>query len=167
MSIDSVPTFKGLLILLFSIGDRRLSIIKILKILSQLYFLLLILLLPINYNLTEHGIVIPERFPIRQSSQSLGGCVSRGGYLGSLFELSDVHVIGHVTARGPSCRYPLGPYLINQTPGEKLRHGVALRASVTLVKSCELLSQLDYFTLILWIPVNSWTNQIILRGISP
>ena len=46
-------------------------------------------------------------------------------------------------------------YLINQTPGEKLRHGVALRASVTLVKSCELLSQLDYFTLVLWIPVNS------------
>ena len=40
-------------------------------------------------------------------------------------------------------------YLINQTPGEKLRHGVALRASVTLVKSCELLSQLDYFTLVL------------------
>ena len=40
-------------------------------------------------------------------------------------------------------------YLINQTPGEKLRHGVALRASVTLVKSCELLGQLDYFTLVL------------------
>ena len=29
-------------------------------------------------------------------------------------------------------------------PGEKLRHGVALRASVTLVKSCKLLDQLDY-----------------------
>jgi hypothetical protein len=27
--------------------------------------------------------------------------VGRGGYLGSLFELSDVHVIGHVIARGP------------------------------------------------------------------
>ena len=40
-------------------------------------------------------------------------------------------------------------YLINQTPGEKLRHGVALRASVTLVKSCELLGQSDYFTLVL------------------
>ena len=25
--------------------------------------------------------------------------------MGSLFELSDVHVMGHVTARGPSCRY--------------------------------------------------------------
>ena len=34
-------------------------------------------------------------------------------------------------------------------PGEKLRHGVALRTSVTLVKSCELLSLLDYFTLVL------------------
>ena len=38
-------------------------------------------------------------------------------------------------------------YLINQAPGEKLRHGVALRDSVTLVKSCELLSQLDHLTL--------------------
>jgi len=27
--------------------------------------------------------------------------VGRGGYLGSLLKLSDVHVIGHVTARGP------------------------------------------------------------------
>jgi hypothetical protein len=32
-------------------------------------------------------------------------------------------------------------YLINQTPGKKLRHGVALRASAALVESCELLSQ--------------------------
>ena len=31
-----------------------------------------------------------------------------GGDLGSLFEIGDVHVIGHVTARGPSCRYLLG-----------------------------------------------------------
>jgi hypothetical protein len=29
--------------------------------------------------------------------------------LGSLFELSDVHVIGHVTVRGPPYRYLLGP----------------------------------------------------------
>ena len=32
-----------------------------------------------------------------------------GGYLGSLFELDDVHVTGHVTAHGPSCKYLLGP----------------------------------------------------------
>ena len=31
-------------------------------------------------------------------------------------------------------------YLINQTPGKKLRHGVALRASAALVESCKLLS---------------------------
>ena len=30
--------------------------------------------------------------------------VGRGGTWGSLFDLSDVHVMGHVTARGPSCR---------------------------------------------------------------
>ena len=30
-----------------------------------------------------------------------------GGTWGSLFELGDVHVMGHVTARGPSCRYLL------------------------------------------------------------
>ena len=36
--------------------------------------------------------------------------VGRGGYLGSLFDLSDVHVIDHVTARGPSCRYLLGAF---------------------------------------------------------
>ena len=40
--------------------------------------------------------------------------VGRGGGgtwagLGSLFELGDVHGTGHVTARGPSCRYLLGP----------------------------------------------------------
>jgi len=36
---------------------------------------------------------------------------------------------------------PTYAYLINQTPEEKLRHGVALRASATLVKPCKLLSQ--------------------------
>ena len=44
-------------------------------------------------------------------------------------------------------------YLINQTPGEKLRHGVTLKASITPkpirslnpspVDSCKLLDQLD------------------------
>ena len=33
--------------------------------------------------------------------------ISRGGFLGSLFKLSDVYVIGHVTAHGLSCRYLL------------------------------------------------------------
>ena len=28
--------------------------------------------------------------------------------MGSLFELSDVHVMDHVTVRGPLCRYLLG-----------------------------------------------------------
>ena len=51
--------------------------------------------------------------------------VGRGGNLGSLLELGDVHVIDHVEARGPLCRYLLGPYLMNQNPGEKLRHDVA------------------------------------------
>ena len=47
-----------------------------------------------------------------------------------------------------SPRNTVSTYLINQTPREKLRHGVALRASAALVKSCELLSQLDHFTLV-------------------
>jgi len=33
------------------------------------------------------------------------GVLIQSGYLGSLFDLSDVHVMGHVTARGPLCRY--------------------------------------------------------------
>ena len=43
----------------------------------------------------------------------------------------------------PTCELPHATtiYLINQTPGKKLRHGVALRASAALVESCELLSQ--------------------------
>jgi hypothetical protein len=31
------------------------------------------------------------------------------GYLGSLFELADMHVTDHVTERGPHCRYLLRP----------------------------------------------------------
>src|ERR1700722_7256262 len=50
-----------------------------------------------------------------------------GGYLGSLFKLSDVHVIDYVIARGLSCRYltimarttrrgPTHPYFRAPTP---------------------------------------------------
>ena len=43
-------------------------------------------------------------------------------------------LIGH-------CAIGITVYLINQTPGKKLRHGVALRASAALIESCKLLSQ--------------------------
>ena len=43
--------------------------------------------------------------------RSLRNCWQGGGtwaVLGSLFELGDVHVIGHVTRHGPHCRYLQG-----------------------------------------------------------
>ena len=48
-------------------------------------------------------------------------------------------------------------YLINQTPGEKLRHGVAKRASATLVD----------LTLVLWTPgpIRSHREEFLPEGL--
>ena len=85
------------------------------------------------------------------NSSTNGSITSLGGAVYGALPYLDT-----VTCRILNFRvYDYRVYLINQTPGEKLRRGVALRASVTLVKSCEVLSQLDYFTLVLWIPAIS------------
>ena len=73
----------------------------LLNLLSQLHSLLLVLLLPINYSFIVYGIVIAERFFYSlELIEPRGVCWQSG----SLFELSDVHVIGHVIVRGPLCR---------------------------------------------------------------
>ena len=49
---------------------------------------------------------------LRAERYSVDRMLVGGGHLGSigsLFELGDAHGTGHVTARGPSCRYLLGP----------------------------------------------------------
>jgi len=88
--------------------------------------------------------------PCLRSLQS--GWVDGGNTIGS------VRVTAEISSSG--CRDPVSGYLINQTfhsriylinqtLGEKSCHGVALKASATLVNTYKLLSQLDYLTLVL------------------
>ena len=106
MPIDLIPIFKSLLILFFSIGDGRSSVVDI----PNFSFLTACCCYLYYYYLlttTSRSMVWSSRrgFLFARAHRAWGGVLVGGGgtwaVLGSLFELSDVHVIGHVTARGP------------------------------------------------------------------